>query len=100
MRPCAKHLSCSGGGDAAGIMGRAALPLLRGLIGYVLEEKGLQLLQLLELLELSSLGLSVSAVLALLGQQLLLLLQEQKGMQLCQLCLGCGCPLQWSGGNS
>ena len=100
---CGRHLSCSGGRDevsAAGIVGGTALPLLGGLVGYVLEEQGLQLLQLLELLELSCLRLPVSGVLALLGQQLLLLLQEQKGMQLCQLCLGCGGPLQWSRGTA
>ena len=40
-----KHLSCGGGGgdkiSAAVVVGRAALPLLRGLIGYVLQEEGL-----------------------------------------------------------
>jgi hypothetical protein len=36
----------------------------------------------LELLELSRLGLAVCAVLALLSQQLLLLLQEQESVQL------------------
>lgn len=57
-------------------MGWASLCLLLGgLISNVLQQKGLKLLELLELLQLGCLGLTVSTVLALLSQQLLLLLQ-------------------------
>ena len=78
-----------GGWGSSGLRLGAGLPLLAGFVGDVLQEEGLQLLELLQLLQLCGLRLSVRPVLALLSQQLLLLLQEQESVQLGQLGLGC-----------